>query len=190
MKFNIPSKQLLTRLNAVSKVISNKNAYAILDNFLFELEGERLVITGSDMETRMTTTIDVPGAEGNAKFAIDVNVAYEARSSKCLITDYSSAACDFAYLGKPVIYANFDMDHIYDVHYYNKGYFDYDVHGFGPNCKTKEEVIGYILRLLDNGFQPEEEYAKRMEAFFYYRDANNADRVYEEIRKLDHRLHG
>ena len=124
------------------------------------------------------------------KFAIDVNVAYEARSSKCLITDYSSAACDFAYLGKPVIYANFDMDHIYDVHYYNKGYFDYDVHGFGPNCKTKEEVIGYILRLLDNGFQPEEEYARRMEAFFYYRDANNADRVYEEIRKLDHRLHG
>lgn len=72
MKFNIPSKQLLTRLNAVSKVISNKNAYAILDNFLFELEGERLVITGSDMETRMTTAIDVPGAEGSAKFAIDV----------------------------------------------------------------------------------------------------------------------
>ena len=72
MKFNIPSKQLLTRLNAVSKVISNKNAYAILDNFLFELDGERLVITGSDMETRMTTILEVPGAEGNAKFAIDV----------------------------------------------------------------------------------------------------------------------
>lgn len=72
MKFNIPSKQLLTRLNAVSKVISNKNAYAILDNFLFDLQGERLVITGSDMETRMTTTIEVPGAEGSGKFAIDV----------------------------------------------------------------------------------------------------------------------
>jgi DNA polymerase-3 subunit beta len=72
MKFNIPSKQLLTRLNAVSKVISNKNAYAILENFLFEIEGERLVITGSDMETRMTTTIEVPGAEGSVKFAIDV----------------------------------------------------------------------------------------------------------------------
>lgn len=72
MKFNIPSKQLLTRLTAVNKVISNKNAYAILDNFLFELEGERLVITGSDMETRMTTAIDVPGAEGSGKFAVDV----------------------------------------------------------------------------------------------------------------------
>ena len=72
MKFSIQSKLLLTHLNAVSKVISNKNAYAILDNFLFELEGERLVVTGSDMETRMTTTLDVPGAEGNGRFAIDV----------------------------------------------------------------------------------------------------------------------
>lgn len=72
MKFNIQSKALLSHLMAVSKVISNKNAYAILDNFLFELEGERLVVTGSDMETRMTTTLEVPGAEGNGRFAVDV----------------------------------------------------------------------------------------------------------------------
>ena len=72
MKFNIQSKLLLSHLTAVSKVISNKNAYAILDNFLFELEGERLVVTGSDMETRMTTTIDIPGAEGSGRFAVDV----------------------------------------------------------------------------------------------------------------------
>jgi DNA polymerase-3 subunit beta len=72
MKFTIQSKQLLSHLNAVSKVISNKNAYAILEYFLFELEGERLVITGSDMETRMTTFIEVPGAEGQGRFAIEV----------------------------------------------------------------------------------------------------------------------
>ncbi|MBR1882180.1 MAG: DNA polymerase III subunit beta [Muribaculaceae bacterium] len=72
MKFNISSKLLLSRLNAVSKVIVYKNAYAILDNFLFELEGERLVITGCDMETRLTTVLEVPGAEGSGKFAIDV----------------------------------------------------------------------------------------------------------------------
>ena len=72
MKFVIQSKLLSQRLSAVSKVISNKNAYAILDNFLFELEGERLVVTGSDMETRITTVIDVPGAEGSGKFALDV----------------------------------------------------------------------------------------------------------------------
>jgi len=72
MKFNIQSKKLLSHLNAVSKVIINKNAYAILDNFLFELEGDRLVVTGSDMETRLTTTVEVTNAEGAGKFAVDV----------------------------------------------------------------------------------------------------------------------
>lgn len=72
MKFNIQSKKLLQHLNAVSKVIINKNAYAILDNFLFELEGGRLVVTGSDMETRLTTTVEVADSEGSGKFAVDV----------------------------------------------------------------------------------------------------------------------
>lgn len=72
MKFNIQSKKLLTHLNAVSRVISSKNAYSILENFLFELEGNRLVVTGSDMETRLTTTVEVSNAEGSGKFAVDV----------------------------------------------------------------------------------------------------------------------
>lgn len=72
MKFNVQSKLLLTRLNAVSKVVSNKNAYAILENFLFELQSDRLVVTGSDMETRLTTNIEVSNVEGTGKFAIDV----------------------------------------------------------------------------------------------------------------------
>ncbi len=72
MKFNIQSKKLLSHLNAVSKVINNKNAYAILDNFLFELDGDRLIVTGSDVETRLTTTVEVGDAEGSGKFAVDV----------------------------------------------------------------------------------------------------------------------
>ena len=72
MKFNVQSKLLLNRLNAVSKVVSSKNAYAILDNFLFELQSDRLVVTGSDMETRLTTNIEVQNVEGSGKFALDV----------------------------------------------------------------------------------------------------------------------
>jgi DNA polymerase-3 subunit beta len=72
MKFNVQSKLLLSRLNAVSKVVSNKNAYAILDNFLFELQSDRIVVTGSDMETRLTTNIEVQNVEGTGKFALDV----------------------------------------------------------------------------------------------------------------------
>ena len=72
MKFNVQSKLLLTRLNAVSKVVSSKNAYAILENFLFELQSDRLVVTGSDMETRLTTNIEVQNVEGSGKFALNV----------------------------------------------------------------------------------------------------------------------
>ena len=115
------------------------------------------------------------------EIAIDVDSQYETISSKMLITDYSSAACDFAYLRKPVIYANFDLDHIYDIHYYNKGYFDYDVHGFGPNCKTYEDTIEKIIQTIENDCIMEEKYKKRCDEFFYYNDNNAAKRVYEAI---------
>ncbi|MBR2083955.1 MAG: DNA polymerase III subunit beta, partial [Muribaculaceae bacterium] len=67
MKFNVQSKLLLSRLNAVSKVVSSNNAFSILDNFLFELQSDRLVVTGSDMETRLTTNIEVQNVEGTGK---------------------------------------------------------------------------------------------------------------------------
>lgn len=118
------------------------------------------------------------------EFAIDVNSQYETLSSKCIITDYSSAACDFAYLNKPVIYANFDYDHIYEVHYYNKGYFDYDKHGFGPNCSNYEETLSEILKVINNDFKVEKKYENRMKKFFFYRDNKNSQRVYNEILKL------
>ena len=120
------------------------------------------------------------------EFAIDVNSQYETLSSKMLVTDYSSAACDFAYLNKPVIYANFDLDHIYDVHYYNKGYFDYDRDGFGPNCQSYDETLKEIIKVINNNFKVEEKYKKRMKNFFFYRDNKNCERIYNEIIK---RLH-
>lgn len=124
--------------------------------------------------------------EGNefVEFAIDVDSQYETLTSKCLVTDYSSAACDFAYLTKPVIYANFDLDHIYDVHYYNKCYFDYDENGFGPNCRTLDETVDELIKLIDSGFRVEEKYEKRMREFFYYKDASNSERVYNELKKM------
>ena len=115
------------------------------------------------------------------EIAIDVDSQYETLSSKVLITDYSSAACDFAYLKKPVIYANFDLDHIYEVHYYNKGYFDYDKDGFGPNCKNYDSTIEAIINTIKNNCKMEEVYKKRCEKFFYYHDNQNTKRVYEAI---------
>ncbi|MDR3250322.1 MAG: DNA polymerase III subunit beta [Tannerella sp.] len=71
MKFIVSSSVLLNALQSVSKVIATKNTLPILDNFLFSLEGEKLTITASDIETRLVTSIDVVNTEGSGLFAID-----------------------------------------------------------------------------------------------------------------------
>ena len=57
MKFVVSSSELLGRLQSVSRVIASKNTLPILDNFLFELSGDELAITASDLETTLRTTL-------------------------------------------------------------------------------------------------------------------------------------
>lgn len=77
MKFNIQSKLLLSHLSAVSKVVNSKNTISILDNFLFNLDGNQLIITGSDQETSLTTKVEVADAEGVGKFAVNVKATLD-----------------------------------------------------------------------------------------------------------------
>ncbi|MFT5210345.1 MAG: glycosyltransferase involved in cell wall biosynthesis [Flavobacterium sp.] len=66
-----------------------------------------------------------------------------------LVTDYSSIAFDFSFYHKPTIYYQFDSDQIRKTHY-QQGYFDYDVHGFGPVCNTANqcaELVEDVLRV-------------------------------------------
>ena len=69
MKFNVSSSKLFSQLQAVSRVINNKNALPILDDVLFELVGNELKLTASDGETTVRTAIEVEGAEGGGKVA-------------------------------------------------------------------------------------------------------------------------
>ncbi|NJB81577.1 DNA polymerase III subunit beta [Wenyingzhuangia aestuarii] len=59
MKFIVSSSQLLKQLQVLSGVISTSNTLPILDNFLFELSENELKISASDLETTMSTTIEV-----------------------------------------------------------------------------------------------------------------------------------
>ena len=69
MKFNVSSSKLFSQLQAVSRVIANKNALPILDDVLFELAGNELLLTASDGETTIRTSVEVEGAEGAGKVA-------------------------------------------------------------------------------------------------------------------------
>ena len=69
MKFIVSSSSLQKNVNLISGVINSNNTLPILDNFLFELEGNQLKITGSDLETTISTLLEVESAD-TAKIAI------------------------------------------------------------------------------------------------------------------------
>jgi len=103
--------------------------------------------------------------------------------SSLLVTDYSSIAFDFAFLKRPVIYCQFDIDSFYEMHTYKKGYFDYGVHGFGPVCFDLDSTVDNIIKYIDNGCKMESVYCERVDDFFENIDDCNTERVYNELIK-------
>lgn len=59
MNFIVSSSQLLKQLQILGGVVNASNTLPILDNFLFELNQDRLTITATDLETTMSTSIPV-----------------------------------------------------------------------------------------------------------------------------------
>ncbi|MCK5401072.1 MAG: DNA polymerase III subunit beta [Flavobacteriaceae bacterium] len=76
MKFIVSSTYLLKQLQVLGGVINSSNTLPILDNFLFELNNSKLTISASDLETTMSSSIDVESdSEGSvavpAKLLLD-----------------------------------------------------------------------------------------------------------------------
>lgn len=70
MKFSVSSTDLLSHLQAISRVINSKNSLPILDNFLLDLKGTTLTMTASDVETTLITKMEVEAVEGEGKVAV------------------------------------------------------------------------------------------------------------------------
>lgn len=102
--------------------------------------------------------------------------------SDLILSDYSSAVFDFAYLRKPIIYAQFDADEFFaGDHVCTKGYFDYERDGFGEVEYTLEDTVDRIIEYMENGCQLKDKYRQRIDNFFAFNDKNNCQRVYEKI---------
>ncbi len=74
MKFVVSSIELLSHLQAVSRVISNKNTLPILDNFLFSMENGVLEITASDLESTLLTSLPLENTDGSGDIAIPAKI--------------------------------------------------------------------------------------------------------------------
>lgn len=59
MKFSVSSTDLLKRLQVVGGAISSNPVLPILEDFLFRISNNQLSITATDLETSITTTIEV-----------------------------------------------------------------------------------------------------------------------------------
>ncbi|SEC90244.1 DNA polymerase-3 subunit beta [Tenacibaculum sp. MAR_2009_124] len=76
MKFIVSSSQLLKQLQVLGGVINSNNTLPILDNFLFELSENKLKISSSDLETTMSSLVEVESTDTgaiaiNAKLLLD-----------------------------------------------------------------------------------------------------------------------
>lgn len=81
MHFIVSSSQLLRHLSALSGVLNSSNTLPILDNFLFELGPGEAVISASDLETTMTTKLEVKTQDTGsiavpAKMLVDILKAF------------------------------------------------------------------------------------------------------------------
>jgi DNA polymerase-3 subunit beta len=70
MKFIVSSSVLLKNLQNISGVLNSSNTLPILDNFLFEINKNRLQISGSDLETTMSTSLELEKADKGGSVAI------------------------------------------------------------------------------------------------------------------------
>ncbi|MGI4862044.1 MAG: CDP-glycerol glycerophosphotransferase family protein, partial [Janthinobacterium lividum] len=110
------------------------------------------------------------------------------RAGAVMITDYSSVACEFGFMQKPVIYFQFDRkmlqngDHLYKP-------VDCSETGFGPVVDQADAVMAALRDIIDNGCVMADKYKRRSDDFFGFRDANNCRRVVAAIRDLDRPAH-
>ena len=105
--------------------------------------------------------------------------------SDLVLTDYSSAVFDFAYMRKPVVYAQFDAEEFFTgEHVYTRGYFDYERDGFGEVTYTLDETVDTLIAYMENGCKLKDEYRRRIDAFFAYSDKENSRRVTEKLLEI------
>ena len=103
--------------------------------------------------------------------------------SSILVTDFSSIFFDFAYMGKPEVFYQFDENE-YRKKHYHKGYFDYREDGFGPVITASDELIEWINDCVDRDAQIESYYFERINSFFDFRDNHNCERTFNAIIEL------
>jgi len=77
MRFIVTSGHLLKSLQQISGVIGSNSVLGVLEDFLFELNGNTLSMTASDLETMMRIQIEVSEAQNDGRICIPSKILME-----------------------------------------------------------------------------------------------------------------
>lgn len=100
------------------------------------------------------------------------------KQSSVMVTDYSSPAFDFSFLGRPVVYFQFD-----GARFFGKAgsHLDVDAELPGVIAHTQEGVLTRLAEVLQPGFEVEASYRERAARFLTHPDRRNCERITRAI---------
>lgn len=113
------------------------------------------------------------------------NIQQMLMESSVLITDFSSIHTDFAYMKKPVVYYQYDIEDYSEKHVgkeYKDTYYNFKKDGFGLVVENENDLLDELKRIIEtNDLIVDHKYMKRIDEFFQLNDKNNCERIHREI---------
>ena len=122
MRFSLSSSALSSKLNILSKVINPKNAMAIFDCYLFEIQDGKLTITASDSSNMMKLSLDLIEHDSNGAFCVP---------NKIMLTSVKELA------EQPLVFDVNTEDYSIEMNYRNGSY-----HIYGQNPAEYPKMKG------------------------------------------------
>lgn len=145
--------------------------------------GLRLVFLPHPNLAQYRDVFTLPSYVETREFGVD-DIQDVVSRSAAMVTDYSSAAFNMAYLYRPTAYFQFDQSNYTLNHTEGEGYFNYEEHGFGPVASQVGALLDALDSLLDRSSPESEVYFGRAQESFPVRDGRNTERVYDAIVAL------
>jgi len=102
------------------------------------------------------------------------------KQSSILLTDYSSVLFDYVYMGKTVIYYQFDKSDFFSKHYASSG----KPYPFGDIFEDEKGFVDEIIETVDRKCVIKKKYADEAAHFYKFRDQKNCERVYKLIEGI------
>ena len=111
----------------------------------------------------------------------DYDIQTLLKRAALLITDYSSVCYDFAYMYKPVIYYQFDLEDFEYFQYKAGEHYSYEKDGVGKICFEENAVVESLEDYHVSGFAMPSIYKKRVDKYFTHHDQLNCKRIYDRF---------